>query len=99
MRLPQRVLVFSTLLLAVTAVLAQDQRPTGVLRLRVRVKADDTSPLRGLARKRFFLIPGTLEQNRTLIDAIERQPLVTRDCYYRKLNASQALIDWLKTGD
>lgn len=75
------------------------QSPTGVLRIRVRVKADDASPLRGLARKRFFLLPGTLEQNRALIDAIERQPLVTRDCYYRKLNASQALIDWLKTGD
>jgi hypothetical protein len=75
------------------------QSPTGVLRIRVRVKADDASPLRGLARKRFFLIPGTLEQNRALIDAIERQPLVTRDCYYRKLGASPALIDWLKTGD
>ncbi|HEX6045814.1 MAG TPA: hypothetical protein VFZ22_15075 [Pyrinomonadaceae bacterium] len=75
------------------------QTPTGVLRIRVRVKADDAAPLRGLARKRFFLIPGTLEQNRALIDAIERQPLVTRDCYYSKLNASPALIDWLKTGD
>src|SRR5215218_4032741 len=75
------------------------QTPTGVLRIRVRVKADDTSPLRGLARKRFFLIPGTIEQNRALIDAIERQPLVARDCYYHKLGASPALIDWLKTGD
>ena len=73
--------------------------PTGVLRLRVRVKADDTAPMRGLARKRFFLIPGTLEQNRTLIDAIERQNLISRDCYYKKLGASAALIDWLKQGD
>src|SRR5262245_28525281 len=75
------------------------QTPTGVLRIRVRVKADDAAPLRGLARKRFFLLSGTLEQNKTLIDAIERQPLVTRDCYYRKLGASPALIDWLKTSD
>jgi hypothetical protein len=75
------------------------QTPTGVLRIRVRVKTDDAAPLRGLARKRFFLIPGTLDQNRALLDAIERQPLVTRDCYYRKLGASQALIEWLKTGD
>lgn len=75
------------------------QTPTGVLRIRVRVKADDAAPLRGLARKRFFLIPGTLEQNRLLLETIEKQPLVTRDCYYRKLNASTALIDWLKTGD
>lgn len=75
------------------------QTPTGVLRIRVRVRADDAAPLRGLARKRFFLVPGSLEQNRAFLDAIERQPLVTRDCYYRKLGASQALIDWLKTGD
>jgi hypothetical protein len=87
------------LLLALPATTALTQTPTGVLRIRVRVKADEAAPLRGLARKRFFLIPGTLEQNRTLIDAIERQTLVTRDCYYRKLGASQALIDWLKTGD
>jgi hypothetical protein len=75
------------------------QSPTGVLRLRVRVKADDASPMRGLSRKRFFLIPGTLEQNRALLEAIERQPLVPRDCYYKKLGASAALIDWLKEGD
>jgi hypothetical protein len=95
-------LVFA-LLLTVTVVVAQNQEPparqTGVLRLRVRVKADDAAPLRGLARKRFFLIPGTLEQNRALIDAIDRQPVTTRDCYYKKLGASTALIDWLKEGD
>lgn len=90
-------IVCVALLLMITAVLAQDQ--TGVLRLRVRVKLDDASPLRGLPRKRFFLIPGTLEQNRALIDSIERQPLITRDCYYQKLGASAALIDWLKDGD
>jgi hypothetical protein len=89
-------LVFA-LLLMVTVALAQNQ--TGVLRLRVRVKLDDNSPLRGLARKRFFLIPGTLEQNRALLEAIERQSLITRDCYYQKIGASTALIDWLKEGD
>jgi hypothetical protein len=87
------------LLVALPATTALTQAPTGVLRIRVRVKADDASPLRGLARKRFFLIPGTIEQNRTLIDAIDRQSLVTRDCFYRKLGVSKALIDWLKTGD
>jgi hypothetical protein len=87
------------LLLTLPATSGLTQTPTGVLRIRVRVKADDASPLRGLARKRFFLIPGTLEQNRALIDAIERQPPVTRDCFYKKHNASPALIEWLKTGD
>ena len=53
-------LVFALLLLF-TAALAQTQ--TGVLRLRVRVKLDDNSPLRGLPRKRFFLVPGTLDSD------------------------------------
>ena len=83
-------------------VLAQSQQPakqTGVLRLRVRVKADDSASLRGLARKRFFLIPGTIEQNRALIDAVEGQALLSRDCYYRKIGASAALISWLREND
>jgi hypothetical protein len=89
-----------TLFLMITVVLAQQPtQQTGVLRLRVRVKADDTAPLRGLARKRFFLIPGTLEQNRALITAIEQQPLTTRDCYYLRHKASAELINWLKAGD
>ena len=94
--------IFFALLLMVT-VLAQSQQPatqqTGVLRLRVRVKADDTAPLRGLARKRFFLSPGTLEQHRALINAVEQQPLTTRDCYYKQHAASAELINWLKEGD
>ena len=93
-------LVFFALLLMVAVAMAQEPaRQTGVLRLRVRVKADDAAPLRGLARKRFFLIPGTLEQNRALIEAIERQTLTSRDCYYQRLGASAALINWLKEGD
>lgn len=100
MRAPK--LVFFALLM-VTVGLAQSQQPpakqTGVLRLRVRVKADDSAPLRGLARKRFFLIPGTIEQNRALIDAIERQALLSRDCYYQKIGASSALISWLRESD
>ena len=95
--------VFLTLLLIVTVVLAHSQQPalrqTGVLRLRVKAKADDSSPLRGVARKRFFLIPGTLEQNRVLVSAIEQQALTTRDCYYKQHGASAALINWLKEGD
>ena len=92
---------FITLLLILTVVLAQEPaaRQTGVLRLRVRVKANDSSPLRGLARKRFFLIPGTLEQNRALITAVEQQPLTTRDCYYKQHGASAQLINWLRDGD
>ena len=78
---------------------SQNQAQQAVLHLRVRVKANDSAPLRGLARKRFFLIHGSLEQNRALIEAIEQQPLTTRDCYYQRNGASTALIGWLKDGD
>jgi hypothetical protein len=91
--------IFALLLMVAVVVAQEPAKQTGVLRLRVRVKADDAAPLRGLPRKRFFLIPGTLEQNRALIEAIERQSLTSRDCYYQKLGASPALIDWLKSGD
>lgn len=74
-------------------------RQSGVVRLRARVKLNDSAPLRGLPRKRFFLIRGSLEQNRVLVEAIERQPLVTRDCYYTKNGASPALIAWLREAD
>jgi hypothetical protein len=89
------------LLLMVMAILAQQPaaQQTGVLRLRVRVKVDDAAPLKGLSRKRFFLIPGTLEQNRALITTIEQQPLTTRDCYYKQHHASAQLISWLQEGD
>jgi hypothetical protein len=94
-------LALIALLLMVTIVLAQQPpaQQTGVLRLRVRVKPDDTLPLRNLARKRFFLIPGTPEQNQALISAIEQQPLTTRDCYYKQHNASAQLISWLQEAD
>lgn len=94
-----KLVIFALLLMVAIAMAQEPARQTGVLRLRVRVGADQSSPLKGLARKRFFLIPGTLEQNRALIEAIERQALTSRDCYYQKLGASTALIDWLKSGD
>ena len=77
---------------------AQSQTPpTGVLRLRVKVKIGEST--KGLARKRFYLLKGTLEQNKVVIDAAEQSPYVSRDCFYSKLGASQQLIDWLKAGD
>ncbi|MBA2527969.1 MAG: hypothetical protein H0V18_19640 [Pyrinomonadaceae bacterium] len=70
---------------------------SGVIRLRVRVKVGEST--RGLSRKRFFLIKGTLEHNKSLIDAIEQRTTSSRDCYYRRLGASNALIKWLKESD
>lgn len=71
----------------------------GVIRLRVRVATGDGTKAAGLSRKRFFLIKGSLEQNKALIQAIEQQPVISRDCYYRSQGASEALISWLKEKD
>ena len=69
----------------------------GVLRLRVRVKVGDST--KGLSRKRFFLIKGSLDQNKGIAEAVEQRLVVTRDCFYSSLGASPRLINWLKEGD
>jgi hypothetical protein len=75
----------------------------GVIRLRVRVGSDDGTKAKGLARKRFVLIKGSLAENKDLMDKllqnIEQRPVVSRDCYYRSIGASEALIAWLKQSD
>jgi hypothetical protein len=68
-----------------------------VLRLRVRVKVGDAT--KGLSRKRFFLIKGSLEQNKPLVDEMLQRPFISRDCYYRAAGASDRLINWLKEND
>jgi hypothetical protein len=76
---------------------ASNSKPTGVLRLRVRVKIGEAT--RGLSRKRFYLVKGSLEQNKSVFDSAEQRPLISRDCYYEKLGASPEFIAWLKAGD
>lgn len=94
------------MLLICLAVMAVGQTPTpppagatGVIRLRVRVGIGDGSKAKGLSRKRFFLIKGSLEDNKELLQTLEQRPLVSRDCYYRSIGASEELIAWLKESD
>jgi hypothetical protein len=69
----------------------------GVVRLKVRYKSAEGT--KDLPRKRFFLIPGSLEQNRSLVDKIKAGAGGSRECYYRSHGASTALINWLKASD
>lgn len=88
------------LVLLVAATLSNSQTNTsgrGVVRLRVRVKEGETT--KGLQRKRFFLVKGTLEQNKAWIQTTEQQTTLSRDCYYRAAGASEKLINWLKEND
>jgi hypothetical protein len=69
----------------------------GVIRLKVKYKSADAT--KELARKRFFLIKGGLDENRALIDQIKQVRLPSRECYYRAKGASDGLIRWLKEND
>jgi hypothetical protein len=67
--------------------------------LRIRAWPRIAGETKKLDRKRFFLIKGSLEENRLLIEKINQAPLLSRDCYYRGIGASEALIKWLTRGD
>ena len=90
---------FGILLLALLTTLALAQTPSlsrGVIRLRVRVGAGEGPKAKGLSRKRFYLIKGSMEENKAFLQSLEQQQFVSRDCYYRSIGGSDALINWLK---
>lgn len=81
-------------LLCSTAFVAQTpEAPRGVIRLKVKFKSGDAP--KELARKRFFLIKGSLADNKNLIERIKQTSVISRECYYRSKGASLALIKWL----
>jgi len=80
--------------------IAHTQNPPasrGVIRLKVKYKIGDVT--KELPRKRFFLIKGSLADNKTLIEKIKQTDVMSRECYYRSQGASEALIKWLKEND
>jgi hypothetical protein len=100
----RRALSFALSLLLVTLALAQTPNAPppgarGVIRLRVRVGDGEGTRAKGLARKRFYLIKGSLDENKSLFQSIDQRPMASRDCYYRGIGASEALIHWLREGD
>jgi hypothetical protein len=73
------------------------QANVGVIRLKVKVKSGELT--RDLPRKRFFLIKGSLDDNKALIEKIKQTEVMSRECYYRSKGASESLINWLKEND
>jgi hypothetical protein len=69
----------------------------GVIRLKVKYKTGDVT--KELPRKRFFLIKGSLADNKPLIEKMQQTDVISRECYYRNHGASQALINWLREND
>lgn len=91
---------FSACLLLDANFIAHTQTPSatrGVIRLKVKFKSGDIT--KELPRKRFFLIKGSLEENKSLIERIKQTSVLSRECYYRGQGASEALIKWLNEND
>jgi hypothetical protein len=98
----RRLLLTSGFLIALFSLsyVAHTQTPQsarGAIRLKVKYKSGEST--KELPRKRFFLIPGSLDENRALIEQIKQAPVTSRECYYRSHGASDALIKWLQQND
>ena len=78
---------------------AQTQTPPsrGVIRLKVKYKNGEVT--KELPRKRFFLIKGSLDDNKSLVEMIKQTAVTSRECYYRSKGASEQLIKWLDNND
>ena len=50
-----------------------------------------------LTRKRFYLLHGGLQENKGLLERIQAAEIISRDCYYSKVQASPQFICWLQT--
>jgi hypothetical protein len=72
---------------------AQTDVPVGVIELKVTTVKSGGKP--GLARKRFYILPGGLADNRVLLDRIKAAEISSRDCFYSRAQASTELICWL----
>jgi hypothetical protein len=91
---------FSSCLLLDANFIAHTQTPQaarGVIRLKVKYKSGAVT--RELPRKRFFLIKGGLAENRNFINQLKALQPFSRECYYRRQGASEALIEWLTEND
>ena len=90
--------VLVVVLLALSSFSQTDSNTSrGVVRLRARVRVGDST--KGLGRKRFYLVKGTLQQNERWLQTAGQSPLISRECFYRQQGASENLIAWLKEND
>ena len=87
------------LLLAMVGVSQTPSPPEARAGFRLRVRVGQGNKATGVPRKRFFLIRGSMEDNKALLDNLPNQPVLSRECYYRSKGASEALIAWLREND
>jgi hypothetical protein len=89
--------IFACGLLALAFTAHTQTPPRGVIRLKIRYKSGEAT--KELPRKRFFLIKGSLDENKSLAEMIRQTTVTSRECYYRSQGASASLIKWLDDND
>jgi hypothetical protein len=90
-------LIRLTIFTAVLAGIPVVAQTVGTLEINGRVRIEGKQER--LERKRFFLFPGGLADNKPLIDRLLTSAYVSRDCFYCRLNASSEFRAWLKAED
>jgi len=94
---PLLFICFGLLFFSFSANTQTAQTPRGVIRLKVKYKSGATT--KELPRKRFFLIKGSLDENKTLLEQIRQNGVMPRECYYRNHGASEPFVKWLDEND
>lgn len=73
---------------------AQETKPLSSMEISGRIKIGKKSLK--LKRKRFYLFRGGLKENKELIERLKSAEIISRDCFYSQMNASNEFICWLK---
>jgi len=84
-------------LLAPVGTVAVSAQNRGILTVSGRVTIN--SKKEKLLRKRFYLFRGGFTANKALMDRLASTSVLSRDCFYCKMNASPGYIKWLKDND
>lgn len=84
-----------TVLLAVASSVSAQTGAAAIVVKGKGVKGSDKSRS-PLARKRFYLFPGSLKDNQALIDRLKAAEINSRDCFYSQAQASPCYIRWLQ---
>lgn len=76
---------------------SQDLPPIGSVKIIGKTKI--TGETVTLDRKRFYLMRGGLKDYENLIKRLKSTEIISRDCFYSNLKASQEFMCWLKQND
>jgi hypothetical protein len=75
--------------------LASAQQPAGSIEVNVKNVKIGGKPAK-ISRKRFYIFLGGLPENAALVTRIKSAEIISRDCYYKGINASDQYICWLQ---